>query len=1080
MSRLQACLFAVIGTLTCSAQDLRAIIARDAAIDSLYKAERYAEVAKAIDAQLKAVAGTTWADSLHRYVYKAGRAYRQMQGVDAGIRIAEDIHTRVAARDDVGHRLAALADLSWTYYDAGRIDQCIRVDSMAVALVKVHGELPAAKKGKAYHYLGFDHSVQGDHERALRCFLAAEAEYGRDGTVDALQRAESCTGAGASCWHLGRMSEATSYYRQAIDLLAGRDDPEALTRKGSVYGNLGIMWQSSGDLPRARSYYQLCLTCLGQVIAKATTPSMRDEAIVNRARTYLNIATIYFSLGDAARARELLELSWNDRARVFEPDDPQLLAVQERMADLELGNGSLEKAEQLTDGYLRACERRFGVRSAEYVRSCAKLGRIAMERGDMARADSLFARSLELNGRITDPATDPERAGTLKQRSELYAKSGRYAEAMADLERARRILVRVHGEGHYQVAGIDVRMAKVAFLAGDTAEARRSADAALGKLKDRVDHLRSAPDPLHVPDPELLPDAIYWRVRSQRGLGPPQGPPRRWNADIDLAVEALRRNHRSLTDDASRLALMASQKRLFDLALDLAYEDHERTGAESDIERFLELSESDRSILLRDRLNTFTGIRFAHVPDSVLDREQAVLRALDIDRNDRGTTLDLERKEQDLRDLLRMLRRDHPRYYALRYGDAPVSLAGARRALLGTDRSLLVYATTPEHVYMLTVGAEEAALVRVDADGLAGQVGALRAAIAARDTAASRPIAALLYERIFAPVADRLRTTGLLVVPDGDLHLLNLELLPTGARVGSGARPELLLDRFAITGLLSVTTAVRFAGLKDDRTDGALAVAPGFTDEVKQEYLDRMRDPLLVDRRFLSFVRQPFAVRTANDLGDLLSARVMVGAAANERAFREQAGKYGIIHLGTHADLNAIAPMYSYLVLDKDGEGMDADNDGYLHAYEIFDLDLRAELAVLTACETGMGREDPGEGVRSLAYGFAYAGCPSLVMSLWNIDERSSSEIITAFYEALADGMPKDEALRRAKLAYLDRARDEVSMPYYWAGLVLVGDPAPVRSIGHRRFWPWVIAGCAGVAGLVVLMRRRRRVRPAS
>ena len=95
----------------------------------------------------------------------------------------------------------------------------------------------------------------------------------------------------------------------------------------------------------------------------------------------------------------------------------------------------------------------------------------------------------------------------------------------------------------------------------------------------------------------------------------------------------------------------------------------------------------------------------------------------------------------------------------------------------------------------------------------------------------------------------------------------------------------------------------------------------------------------------------------------------MVGSDASEKGFRSAANEYGILHLGTHAEMNASSPMYSRLVLSKDGSGVDADADGYLHAYEIYELDLRAQLAVLTACETGIGKDDEGEGLGEVTSG---------------------------------------------------------------------------------------------------------------
>ena len=406
MSRTAFLFLALPGVLSAAAQDLQAIIARDALIDSLYEAERYAEVQRSIEDQIKAVPGTAWEDSLHRYLYKAGRAAWRSTGADACVAAAERIYNLVEQRGHVDQQLSALADLSWCYYDVGRIADCVRVDSLAVALSNDHTDVGPRARAKARQYLGFDHSIQGDHAQAVHFFLAAKAEYDKVTGVDAILLAENLTGIGASYWHLGRMNDAETYYQRAVRLLVDRSDLDAVTRRASVFGNLGVMWQSNGDLSRALGYYQRGIQAASQVITTTTDPFQRDEAIVNRARTYLNIATIYFELGDVARARSLLDLSWNDRAQVLEPDDPQLLMVKERMADLELSNGSLDRAEELVSSYLEVCEQRLGRRSEEYVNVCSKLGEIARRQGRIARADSLFQRSLEAGRSLGDPSTD--------------------------------------------------------------------------------------------------------------------------------------------------------------------------------------------------------------------------------------------------------------------------------------------------------------------------------------------------------------------------------------------------------------------------------------------------------------------------------------------------------------------------------------------------------------------------------------------------------------------------------------------------------------------------------------------------
>ena len=146
--------------------------------------------------------------------------------------------------------------------------------------------------------------------------------------------------------------------------------------------------------------------------------------------------------------------------------------------------------------------------------------------------------------------------------------------------------------------------------------------------------------------------------------------------------------------------------------------------------------------------------------------------------------------------------------------------------------------------------------------------------------------------------------------------------------------------------------------------------------------------------------------------------------------------------------------------------------DGFLHANELYNLSLNSELAVLSACETGIGTLAPGEGIMSLGRAFKYAGCPNVTMSLWNADDQSTSQIMQRFFTHLHDGAAKDQALREAKLDYLGGARSARAHPYYWAAFVQVGDSAPLSETGSFSWW-WVVVGALALILGVWFVRRR-------
>jgi CHAT domain-containing protein len=167
-------------------------------------------------------------------------------------------------------------------------------------------------------------------------------------------------------------------------------------------------------------------------------------------------------------------------------------------------------------------------------------------------------------------------------------------------------------------------------------------------------------------------------------------------------------------------------------------------------------------------------------------------------------------------------------------------------------------------------------------------------------------------------------------------------------------------------------------------------------------------------------------------------AVVFQGRAAKEENVKgnEYLGTARRIHFATHGVISERQPQYSGLVLTLDE---DPKEDGLLQVYEIFNLKLNADLVVLSACKTGLGKEVKGEGLIGLTRAFMYAGARSLVVSLWQVADPSTAELMVKFYERLDRAGDKADALRQAKLELIQSGR--YAHPFYWAPFVLVGEP---------------------------------------
>jgi CHAT domain-containing protein len=190
------------------------------------------------------------------------------------------------------------------------------------------------------------------------------------------------------------------------------------------------------------------------------------------------------------------------------------------------------------------------------------------------------------------------------------------------------------------------------------------------------------------------------------------------------------------------------------------------------------------------------------------------------------------------------------------------------------------------------------------------------------------------------------------------------------------------------------------------------------------------------------FTRLPFTRREAESVIALTPRGTGLKAtdfgASRALAMSGQLSQYRILHFATHGLLNSERPELSGLVfslVDREGKPQ----DGFLRLHEIYNLQLNADLIVLSACETGLGKEIKGEGLIGLTRGFMYSGAPRVVASLWNVDDLATAELMKLFYQRmLKDGMPAAAALRAAQLEMSGQKR--WASPYFWAGFVLHGE----------------------------------------
>jgi CHAT domain-containing protein len=304
-----------------------------------------------------------------------------------------------------------------------------------------------------------------------------------------------------------------------------------------------------------------------------------------------------------------------------------------------------------------------------------------------------------------------------------------------------------------------------------------------------------------------------------------------------------------------------------------------------------------------------------------------------------------------------------------------------------------------------------------------------------------------LYNAIFKPLETELASSRkLIIVPDGTLAYLPFEALPVaseGGRMTAAAR--YLLERFSVSYAPSATALAAIKANRKERASQAKSLI-AFGDPVydpRQSEEDKSAALNLPsrDERGFSFKRLPHTRTEVNDIASLFrksAQQIYLGQEAREQNVKQAIlAQYRYVHFAAHGLIDEQRPQRSGIVLSTGG---DEKEDGVLQMSEVVRLKLNADLVTLSACSTGLGKLINGEGIIGLTRSFFYAGASSVVISLWNVNDLATAELMKAFYQNLNRGAAKDEALRQAKLALMKSPNRAWKHPYFWASFVLMGE----------------------------------------
>lgn len=575
----------------------------------------------------------------------------------------------------------------------------------------------------------------------------------------------------------------------------------------------------------------------------------------------------------------------------------------------------------------------------------------------------------------------------------------------------------------------------------------RKPDLAAAQLSQAISLGKSIDSPAIVA-PALLQRAILRRDQGRLAAA---------RQDAEQALEIVESTRQSIAGQQIRTSFFATRRSFYDFYIHLLLDlDRARPG-----ERYgaLALWASERSrgrglldLLTEGRIDVAQGLpsdlrqREGDISDE-LARVQSALRAGDLPAaRARELQAGIERLEERRQQLDWEIRARNPRYAEIRY-PTPLKLEEIQRRVLDGDTALLEFALGEKGSTLFVVTREGLSHFPLPpAQAIAEQVRRLRPTLERESLRSRRDYlesAFQLYQVLLAPASRILAgKADLLIVPDGALYYVPFEALLTEPPGDRGYRDlPYLLRRFSIA---YVPSASVLAELREPRGEAPLAsreqvaaFAPfanaggastgqDTTRGISRDPSGNLYAPLRASLREVSAIAGLYPGKALSFFDGRATKTELKTNPAVSGARR--------LHLATHAETDEVHPESSALVLRPDGG-----SDGMLRVDEIFNLKLSADLAVLSACRTALGKEVTGEGLVGLTRAFFYAGVPSLVVSLWNVVDGPTPDLMLDFYRDLDRLHHKARALREAKLAMIGHGT--YSHPAYWAPFILFGEP---------------------------------------
>lgn len=507
--------------------------------------------------------------------------------------------------------------------------------------------------------------------------------------------------------------------------------------------------------------------------------------------------------------------------------------------------------------------------------------------------------------------------------------------------------------------------------------------------------------------------------------------------------EIFDKSRKDYNQEQNKLYWIKKAKQVLNQAVDNSIELYYKTNDSKHLESAYRYASKSKAILLKEG-SFFLDAMHSLLPDSIIKKENILVSNINkeirkIKETNNHNRLDslyaiYQNKKSIYEKFISSLEEEFPEYHKAKFTSIQPFTLKEVQIELNEVQQVLDYYVGKDSIYCFSIDKNNLKIKsQIKEKEFTTNLNELRIQLESSDQV-SENLNDYFFQKLIGELINK-GTKEILILPDEEINSIPFEAIKQGG--------EYLIVKYAISYMYSNNQVQNRT--QNSNAKNYLGLGTNYSDNLKNNINENFIN------QNINLNSLNFATKEIELSSKYWNGEVHLNSAASKAKFIEKANNFNIIHFALHGIINNENPEYSSIVFD------DRSNNNILRAEELYKIRLKNQLAILTSCNSGNGKLFKGEGVKSLARGFAFAGCPSVVSSLWSAYDKPTTEIITQFNKHLSEGDNKSVALQKAKIHYLNNAYETRISAKNWANLILIGDVQPISIKSNILKYSWLI-----------------------